>query len=366
MWRRLAALVRKELLVFLQDPRARIVVLAPPVIQLFVFAYAATFDVTHVPLAVLDRDRTGLSRAFIARLEGAPDFRLVRASAEAELRRLIDLQRVVGAVVIREGFARELLAGRPAPVQLLLDGRRSNTAQAVATYLRRIAADFRPVQPEAELPRAPPLAVRAWFNPNLESLAFVVPALVAMITMVTVMGVTGLAIARERELGTMDQLMVTPLRPLELALGKLLPGVLLGLVEGVLVVGLAILWFELPLRGPLLTLALALLVFAVAVAGVGLMISALARTQQQAMVALFFFIAPASILSGFATPIDNMPDWLQQVTLINPLRYMIAVVRGVFLRGLGLGELAGEIWPMALIGLITLTLAALVFRRHVT
>jgi len=363
VWRRLLALVRKELLVFLQDPRARIVVLAPPLIQLVIFAYAASFDLDRVALGVLDEDRTALSRALTARIAGAPAFAVRMLEREADIRPAIDDRRLIGVLRIREGFAGDLLAGRPARVQLLLDGRQSNTALTVLGYLQRIVADFRP--PAAAMAPAPPrIEVRAWFNPNLESRWYVVPALVAMITMVSVIGVTGLAVARERELGTLEQLLVTPLRPAEIALGKLLPGVFIGLLQAAFTVAVAVRWFGVPLRGDIATLVLALAVFALAVAGVGLLISALARTQQQAMVGLFFFTAPASILSGFATPVANMPDWLQLATLANPLRYMIAVVRGVFLRGLGLAELWGQIWPMAVIALSTLALAAVVFRRR--
>ncbi len=364
MWRRLFALVRKELLVFLQDPRARIVVLAPPLIQLVVFAYAASFDLDRVALGVLDRDRTALSRALVARIAGSPTFTVRMLERQADIRRTIDDRRLIGVLHIREGFAGDLLAGRPARVQLLLDGRQSNTALTVLGYVQRIVADFRPAA--ATVPAASPrLEVRAWFNPNLESRWYVVPALVAMITMVSVIGVTGLAVARERELGTLEQLMVTPLRPAEIALGKLVPGVLVGLVEAALTTAVGVWWFGVPLRGDIATLALALAVFSLAVAGVGLLISAFSRTQQQAMVGLFFFTAPASILSGFATPIANMPDWLQLATLANPLRYMIVVARGVFLRGLGFAELWEQIWPMAVIALVTLALAAVAFRRRV-
>jgi len=361
-WRRLFALVSKELLILLQDPKARIVVFVPPLLQLFVFAHAATFDVTGAVLGVLDSDRTALSRALIARFEGSPAFRVRRLASEGQLRRVLDLGEVVAVVRIREGFARAVLSGEPAPVQILADGRRSNTALAVATYAQRIAETFTP--PGTVLQRPVRLEVRAWFNPNLESRWFIVPGLVGMIMLVSVIGVTGLSLVRERELGTLEQLLVTPLRPVEVALGKTVPGLIVGMVDATLILLAARFWFEVPLRGDVGLLYLALSVFALSAAGWGLLISSLARTQQQAVVGIFLFVAPASILSGFAVPIDNMPDPLQWLTLADPLRYMLVVIRGVFLRGLGAADLLHQIWPMAVIAVVSLAAAAVVFRRR--
>lgn len=361
MWRRLLALVRKELLVLLQDPKARAAVMVPPLLQLFVFAYAASFDVHDAAVGVLDTDRTALSRAFVARFEGSSSFRVRRLDSEPELRRALDRREVLAVIRIREGFARALLSGEPARVQILMDGRRSNTALAVATYAQRIAESF---APSGAVPRRPvTLEVRAWFNPDLESRWFIVSGLVGMLTLVGVIGVTGMSIARERELGTLEQLLVTPLRPFEVAVGKMVPGLLVGMSDATLILLAARFWFDVPLRGDVALLYGALLVFALSVAGWGLAISAVTHTQQQAIVGVFLFVAPASILSGFAVPIDNMPELLRWLTLADPLRYALVVIRGVFLRGLGFAELWGQIWPMAVIAAVSLALAAAVYRR---
>jgi ABC-2 type transport system permease protein len=260
------------------------------------------------------------------------------------------------------------LTGQPAPVQAIVDGRNSNTALLIEGYANTILSDFSTAWAVAHGGLRPPavLDIRARYNPTLSSHWFFVPSIVALLTQIVTLLVVALSVARERETGTFDQLLVTPLRPIDILLGKGLPGVLIGLIEASVIIVAAVWWFEVPLRGGLLPLYLGLLIFVIAVTGMGLMISALAATQQQALLGVFLFMVPSIILSGFATPIANMPDWVQDLTLVNPMRYFLVIVRGVFLEGASLSSLASQYWPMAAIGAASLVAAAWLFRSRVT
>jgi ABC-2 type transport system permease protein len=368
VWGRILALVTKELLVLLKDRRGRFVVIVPPLVQLLVFAHAASFEVDAVRLAVLDEDSTPASRELTARFAGSPSFRLVLHPADqSEMAQAIDTRAVTVALRLEQGFAAKLMARPPAAAQLIVDGRQSNTALAVVGYAQRIVGEFNADWARRQgLPMPPAsLVVRAWFNPNLDSRWFIVPGLIAMLTMVVGLTVTALSVARERETGTFEQLLVAPFRPHELMLGKALPPFLIGLVEATLILIAAILAFRIPFEGDLALLYLGLVIFLVAVIGVGLMISAVCRTQQQAILGGFLFLVPAALLSGFATPVENMPEWLQQLNAINPLRWFLVVIRGVFLRDLPLDILAHQLWPMAAIATVSLGTATWVFRRRV-
>lgn len=367
MWQRILALVRKELAVLWRDPKSRFVVVAPPLLQLFVFSYAASFELRDIATAVVDRDRSPASRELVALLEGSPTFDpVVRYATLAEAEAALDRREVAFVLHLPPDFGRELAAGRGAGLQLLLDGRQSNTAVGILAYGLEIFDRYsRELLARRDLPQPPAqLEIRTWFNPNLESRWFIVPGLVGMLGMAVVIAVTALSIARERELGTFDQLLVAPFRPFEIAVGKMVPALLIGLAEVSLIVVAARFWFGVPVRGDLGFLYLALLLFMLAVAGIGLAISALSRTQQQAIVGTFLFMAPGSILSGFATPIQNMEPFVQTLTLANPLRYMLVVVRGVFLRDLPPSLLLDQLWPMAVIAAVTLAFASFMFRRR--
>jgi ABC-2 type transport system permease protein len=360
--------VAKELLVIWKDKRGRFVVVVPPLVQLLIFAHAASFEVDDVRLAVLDEDRTPASRELIARFAGSPSFRVVLHPVDpAALARAIDTQEVSLALRLEQGFAADLLARPPAKAQLIVDGRQSNTALAVVGYAQRVVGDLNAewAARQGLAPAPASLALRAWFNPNLDSHWFIVPGLIAMLTMVVGLTVTALSVARERETGTFEQLLVAPFRSYELMLGKALPPFLIGLAEATLILVAAILAFRIPFEGSLAVLYLGLVVFLVAVIGVGLMISAICRTQQQAILGGFLFVVPAALLSGFATPVENMPDWLQQLNLINPLYWFLVVIRSVFLRALPLDLLAHQLWPMAVIAAVSLGTATWVFRRRV-
>lgn len=367
MWNRLLSLIVKELLVVLRDPRSRLLLVGPPLIQLVVFAFAATLEIKDADVIVLDRDQGSSGADLVHRIAGSPTFHSVAAARDlAEVQDAIDRQRVIAAVELGPTFSRDLAGGRPAKVQLLLDGRRSNAAQIVDGYLAEIISSFiadanRRAGRVAPVPR---VVVRNWFNPNLTFQWFTVPGLIAIIAMLIGLIITSLSVARERELGTFDQLMVAPLRTHEILLGKMLPLLAIGIVLVTLYVVAAVVVFHVPLRGSLLVLYAGAVLFLAAVIGVGLFISSLATTQQQAILGAFLFMAPAVLLSGFATPIDNMPAWLQQVTLGNPLRHFLVIVRGVFLKGMTFSNVVQNAAPLAIIAIVTLSAAAWLFRHR--
>ncbi len=364
---RIWGLVVKELVSLLKEPRTRFVIVGPPIIQLMVFGYAGTFDLSHAPFALYNEDRSAPSRELAARFEGSPAFaEVARLGNDAEMARVLSERRALMVLHIGRTFSRDILRGRSATVQVVVDGRNSNTALLALGYAGAIMTDFNQQWTgDHGGPRAPAvLQMRARYNPNLESRWFIVPGIVALLTMVVTLVVTALSVARERELGTFDQLLVTPLRPAEILLGKMVPGLVIGFVEASFISAMAVVWFQVPLVGSLGALALGLVLYTLSVIGVGLAVSSLAVTQQQALLGAFLFLVPAITLSGFATPITNMPWLVQELTLLNPMRYFLLVVRGVFLEGAGVAVLLPQFWPMAVMALATLAGAAWMFRRR--
>jgi len=365
--RRILALMHKEFLAVFKDPKSRFVVIGPPIIQLLVFGYAATFDLNHIPLAIYDEDGGQPARQLLAEFTGSPHFdEVLRFEADRQIAPAVDARRVLVVVHISRRFSADLLAGNPARVQVIVDGRNSNTAMIALGYLRTIVRDFNERWLEQQGEAGPParLAIRAWFNPNLQSRWFIVTGIIGLLTLLVTMLLTALSVAREREQGTFDQLLVTPLRPVEILVGKALPGFIIGLLEATLVILISVFWFKIPLLGSLLTLYTGIVLFLMSAVGVGLMISSLAVTQQQGLLGAFLFMVPAIILSGFATPIDNMPQAVQTLTLLDPLRYFMVILRGVFLEGTPFHLLLDQFWPMALIGLVTMSLAGWLFRHR--
>ncbi|MBB4229937.1 ABC transporter permease [Rhizobium mongolense] len=366
-WTRLKALIVKELLAVLRDPRGRTILIGPPIVQLLVFSYAATLEVRNVDVMLLSRDSGYWGQELVRRIEGSPTFRkVIVAGTTASVRDAIDRQTVTAAIEIGADFSRRIEAGEPADLQVILDGRRSNASQIVSGYITQIVATL-----SAETPAGVRGAVhsvttvpRNWFNPNLIFQWFMVPNLIASIALLIGLIVTALSIARERELGTFDQLMVSPLRTHEILIGKLVPPMIIGLFHMTVYILAAIFIFGVPLRGSLLLLYGSSLFYLASVAGLGLFISALSMTQQQAILGAFLFMVPAMLLSGFATPIENMPDWLQPVTLINPLRYFLVIVKGIFLKDIPLVEVWHQTWPLCVIAAGTLSAASWLFRRR--
>ncbi len=367
MWQRIRALLRKELATLLNDRRGRLVLIVPPLIQLLVFGYAATFDLKDIPYAIYDEDRSAISRDLEAGFAGSAAFhRVAVLDAETEIASLVDARKVLVVIHLGPHFSADLLSGRTAPLQVIVDGRNSNTAMSTLNYVRSVVDAFNRKWIAAHGQQGPPaqLETRAWFNPNLESRWFFIPGLIGVLTLLVTMLVTAMTVAREREQGTFDQLLVTPLRPGEILLGKALPGFLIGIVEATAILLVATLWFRVPLLGSLPALYCGLALFLLSAVGAGLLISALAVTQQQGLLGAFLFMVPAVILSGFATPIANMPLAVQTLTYADPLRYFLVILRKIFLEGAGFDVLIPQLWPMAVIGIVSMALASWLFRHR--
>ncbi|MGA2083118.1 MAG: ABC transporter permease [Holophaga sp.] len=354
---RLLAQIRKELLCVLRDPKTRIALVGPPLMQLLIFAFANTLELKHADLAVFDRDRGPGAYELVARVGAASFCRQLRpVHSEAELAGLLERREILGGLVIPETFSRDLAAGRPARAQAILDGRRGNSSQILLGYLTQVAGTL-----GAELSQGPEVidavAVRHWFNPNLIYQWFVVPSLGGILVMFSTLMITGLSIARERELGTFDQLLVSPCTPLEIIVAKMAPALVICSVLGSVMVAAGILVFRVPFTGSFPLLLCSLLVFVLSMVGVGLMISSICRTQQQAILGIFTFGVPVVVMSGFATPIENMPVFLQWLSNVIPLKFYLVILQGSFLKALPVREVLANLWPMAVIGLATLSLA---------
>jgi ABC-2 type transport system permease protein len=367
MWLRIRSLIIKELLAIWRDPKSRFILLGPPVIELVIFAYAATQEVKNVRIAVLNQDMGIYARDLVARFQGSPNFRSVEhLEVDSEIAPAIDSRSVLMVLHIREDFSRLVAARRPSSVQLILDGRSSNTSQILAGYAEAIVDGYNAelAQAGASPPPASAVVARVWFNPNQDALWSTVPSLLAILVALEGLMVTALSVARERELGTFEQLLVSPLSPLEIVVGKSVPAMLIGLGEGTLVVAVATLYFRVPLTGSVALLYAAMTAYLLAVVGVGLFISSLALTQQQAILGTFACMVPQVLLSGFASPVENMPDWLQTATLANPVRHFIVIVKGVFLKAMPLEDVLESLWPLMILAIVTLSAATWLFRRR--
>jgi pyoluteorin transport system permease protein len=365
---RIAALVRKELLAILKDPRSRVSLFLPPIMQCLIFGYAATYDLSHVPYAVLDQDHSAASLQLLAALDGSRVFeRIAQPTRAADIAPLIDDRRALLVIRIGQDFERQLAAGRHAEIQIIADGRNSNTAAIALAYVGAIVAGFNADWAAAHGGAAAPITtrVRAWYNANLETRWYMVPALIGTLTFVQVLMLTAMSVAREREAGTFDQLLVTPFRTPEIMVGKALPPVMIGVVQSSLILLVAQLWFRIPFAGSYVTLYGGLVLFQLAAVGIGLMLSAIVSTMQQAMLSAFLVMMPFSLLSGLTTPIGNMPGIFQIVTQANPLRYAIDLAHRVYLEAATLGSLGDDLIPMAIIATLTLSGAAWLFRHGI-
>nr|WP_320012155.1 ABC transporter permease [uncultured Desulfobulbus sp.] len=363
---RLWALIIKEFLALFRDKKSRMAVIVPPILQLLIFGYAATFDLEHSKLALFNEDQGSFSRELIGRFERSSAFDIVGyLQAESEIAPLIDGEDTLLVLRIGEQCSQEVARGKSCPVQVLIDGRNSNTAMLALNYVRTIITDFNQEKAALKGNGLPAqLNIRAWFNPNLESRWFIVPGIIALLSMIVTLVVTALSVAREREAGTFDQLLVTPLHPWEILIGKAMPGLIVGVSEASMIIAVTVYWFKVPLVGSLLVLYPALIIYVLSIIGVGLMISSFSTTLQQALLGAFLFIVPAVILSGFSTPIANMPQIMQAMTYLDPMRYFLTIVRRVFLEGAGLQYFINELWSMSLIALVTLALATWLFRHR--
>jgi ABC-2 type transport system permease protein len=377
---RILALTRKELLAVLKDPRGRFTLFVPPILQCLIYGYVATYDLNDVPYAVLDQDRSAASRELLAGLDGSGVFRRVaNLDRAADVKTVIDQRRALLVIQVDQEFERRLLGGQPAEVQVIADGRNSNTAGTALGYVGAVVESFN-ANWRAGHPLPPTLSAgggegggggvrvstRAWYNPNLETRWHMIPSLIGTLTMMQTLLLTAMSVAREREQGTFDQLLVTPFRPAEVMAGKALPSVLIGMVQATNVLLVAQLWFRIPFAGSFVTLYTGLGLFLLAAVGIGLLVSAVVANMQQAMLFSFLLMMPFALLSGLATPLSSMPRWLQYVTLVNPLRYAIDIAERVYLEGAGLDRLAHDLWPLAVIAAVTLSAASWMFRRRLT
>jgi ABC-2 type transport system permease protein len=381
MWARILHIVKKEFRQTLREPRMRAILIGPPVLQMIIFGYAVNLDVERVRLAWMDPDQSVRSRELRQRFEASPYFEVTAVARDGrEAERLLDRGEAQAVVRVLPGFGAGVARGTQQDVQVLLDGANSNSAAIIASYANGVIAAY-----NRELLRAQQMRklvgrtregpvrmtmpgvrteTRIWFNPELKSRFFFVPGVIVNIILLVTLMLTALSVVREKEIGTMEQIMVTPIRPIELMLGKTIPFALVGLFDMALVTTVALLLFRVPFRGSFLLLFAASVLFLLTTLGAGLFLSTISATQQQAMISSFFFFQPAFMLSGFTFPIRNMPEVIQWLTLLNPMRYFMDVVRGVFLKGSGLDILWPQLLMMAVFGSLIIWFSALRFRKR--
>ncbi len=370
IWR----IIVKEFIQLRRDRYARFRLLVPPIIQMLIYGYAATFEVHRVPIAVLDLDHSQESRDLLSRFTFTGRFNIERILRDdRDIPRTIGRSDIPMALKIEPGFAELLRKGQTAHLQVILDGTDSNTALIALGYVNQIATTYAQDYAHDRLERLMPamaamapqvdLEQRPWYNPGLSSQWFFVPGVIGSITLIMVVNLTAFAIVREREIGTLEQVMVTPIRPVELILGKTVPFFLVGLADAALVAVVGTLWFRVPFRGNPLVLLLGTVLFLLNTLSIGLLISTLCSTQQQAFASAFFFLNPAFILSGFAFPITSMPREMQWITYVDPLRYFLVILRGTFLKGVGLEVLWPQMAALACLTVLLLAMGVMRFRK---
>lgn len=365
---RVFSLIIKEILTLFRDPRARFVLVAPPILQLFIFAYAATLEVKNIELAIYNQDVGKHSSDLISQMQGSPFFtKIIFLKSQKNIQALIDQQTVTAVMQIPYDFSAKIADGKPVNIQLILDGRRSNASQIINGYISEIILQYnQSLIKNANGQQSPiSIAYRNWFNPNLSYQWFTVPSLICILSMLIALMITALSVARERELGTFDQLLVSPLSPREILIGKTIPAIIIGLAEACVIWLAAVWFFKIPFSGSIGLMLIVLTVFILSVVGVGLFISSMSATQQQAILGTFIFMVPAVTLSGYASPIENMPPWLQVVTNVNPLKFALVAVKGIFLKDMPFKMVWSNIWPMLIIASVSLPVAGWYFRKRV-
>ncbi len=373
MWERIWRMLVKEFIQTFREPRMRGVVFVMPLVQTLVFGYAVTTDVRHIRTAVYDLDGSVESRELVSRFAASGYFTIVEhIGRERRVEELLDRGVTQAVLRVETGFGRTIRSGRTSPLQVIVDGTDSNTAGIVLAYASSISAAYsrqvvvtraaRGAQ-EWRAPAALDVRSRAWFNESLESRNFYVPGVIAIVVMLITLMLTSMAVVREQEIGTMEQIIVTPIRPVEFILGKTLPFAAIALADVVLVAAIGVLWFEVPIRGSVPLLFFGTALYLLTTLGIGLIVSTVSRTQQQAMMGTFFFYLPAVLLSGFMFPIANMPEVVQWLTYLNPLRYFLVIVRGIFLKGVGMDVLWPQLASLAVMGVATLAIASRRFHK---
>lgn len=374
MFGRLRHMLIKEFIQVLRDKRTRFLLFGPPIVQMLVFGYAATLEIKHVPTAIVDYDNTQASRDLINRFTASEYFAVrLLPTDRRQIQLLIDRGDVTLAMQINAGFAQNLGKGQTARIQVILDSSDSNTALIGLGYVNEVAGNFAQDYQMSRLRRMSAMTIsgmprivldrRPWYNTDLSDRWFFIPGVIGNLIMIIVVNLTAFAVVREREIGTLEQIMVTPIRRVEFILGKTVPFFLIGLFDAILVAAFGTIWFDVPLRGSIGVLAVGTILFLTCVLGIGLFISTISRTQQQAMMTAFFFVMPSIVFSGFGTPISSMPEVMQWLTYLDPLRYFQEVLRSVYLKGTGLDVLWQQMAAMALIGIIMLTISVFRFQK---
>jgi len=360
-------MVIKEFIQILRDKRMKAIVFVVPVLQTLVFGFAVTTDVNKIPTAIMDLDNSFESRELVRRFASSGYFTILATpTTHNEVEDLLDRASVSVALRINRGFSADLNRRIPASIQVLADGTDSNTTTVAVDYASRIIKKYSQdlAGPDVRSPSPVDVRQRAWYNPELKSKNYNVPGVIAMVIMLTSLLLTSMAVVREREMGTMEQLMVTPLKPAELMLGKTIPFAIIAFLDMALITALGVLIFRIPINGPLWLLPLSTAIYLLSVLGIGLFISTIAKTQQQALMATFLFYMPAILLSGFMFPIENMPVIFQYMTYANPLRYFLVIIRGIFLKGNSIGILWPEMLSLFILGASVLILSSLRFRKR--
>jgi len=370
---RITAILKKEFLQVFRDPRMRMVIFIAPLVQVLIFGYAATMDITNVPMAVYDIDNTKESRALIRDFSYSKYFNIKHyIHEESQVNKLIDESRVLGVLKFNAGFSRDLVGNGPAEVQMIVDGTDSNAASIILNYANTIVRDYnlRVLKERAQVYLGGDdnfsyvdLRDRRWFNENLISRNYYLPGVIVLIVTIMSLLLSAMAIVREKEIGTMEQLIVSPIRPLELIVGKILPFGVIAIVQVTLITLVGALWFHVPLRGSIPLLFICTILYLLTTLGAGLFLSTICATQQEAMMSVFLFNFPATLLSGFAYPIANMPQVIQYLTYLNPQRYYLTIIRYIFLKGVGIEVLWDEMLALLVIGIIVITMSSLRFQK---
>lgn len=363
MFRRILALIKKEFLAIWKDPKSRGLILIPPMLQLFIFANALTLEIRNIDMAVLDRSNTVESRELISRFEHSRWFRDVHhVQNEKDVRHLLETQKIQIALEINNDFSKNIYAKRPVYVQIIVDGRQTNTASIANGYASQIISaysnEIAPVK-GANIN----MVIRNWFNPNIEYKWFLLVSIITMLALMISILLTAMSIARERELGTFDQLIVSPLSSFEILVGKTIPPLIISIIMTCFMTSMAVYVFKIPFSGSLALFLISTVISLLSIVGVGLFISSLCKTQQQAVLGVFTFQMPAVLLSGFVSPVEDMPVILQKIDILNPIKYFMTLSKGIFLKGMEPMDVMSNIIPLILIAILTLSLAGWTFKR---
>ncbi|MGG4608619.1 ABC transporter permease [Providencia sp. Me31A] len=367
MFYRLYTLIMKELQSLLQEPQTRIILILPVIFQMILFPLAATLEVTNTTIAVFDQDNGKHSIELTQRLAKASAFsHVLLIKNEHDIHQIIDNRKALLVVRFSQNFSADIDSQHTASMELLLDGRNSNSAQIAANYIEQIVMQYQQELTRTRIrPNNSELIIRNWYNPNLDYKWFIVPSLVALITTIGVLIVTSLSIAREREQGTLDQLLVSPLTTWQIFIGKAVPALIVATAQASLVLVIGIFCYQIPFAGSLLLFYATMLFYGLSLVGFGLLISALCSTQQQAFIGVFVFMMPAVLLSGYISPVENMPVWLQQITWINPIRHFTEITKQIYLKNADFSVIFHSLWPLLIITVLTSSIAYYLFRKKI-